>query len=89
MKAHRLGTGEKGFAVATLASADWLRFAAAPTFGAMALLTAVHGDGHQVMLCSQGASPLSGMTWMYTLMGMFHSAPWLKLIASPRRSCRS
>ena len=65
-------------------AADWLCLAAAPTFAIMALLTAVHGADPQGMLCAamQSRSPLNGMAWMYLLMRVFHSAPWLKLIAS-------
>jgi len=61
--------------------ADWLYFAAAPTFAIMALLTAFPGAGAPDMLCAaaQHASPLSGMAAMYGLMSAFHSAPWLKL----------
>jgi hypothetical protein len=66
--------------------ADWLSLAAAPTFAIMALLTVVLGGGPLDMLCSaaQDASPLTGMVPMYLLMSAFHSAPWLKLIASRR-----
>ncbi|MGK6318004.1 hypothetical protein [Sphingomonas sp. DT-204] len=70
---------------AALGAADWLSLAAAPAFAIMALLTAAHG-GPADILCSaaHGGSPLSGMTLMYVLMSVFHSAPWLKLIASVR-----
>jgi hypothetical protein len=71
---------------ATFGIAGWLSLAAAPTFAVMALLTGVLGGGAPDMLCSaaHGASPLSGMVPMYLLMSAFHSAPWLKLIASGR-----
>jgi hypothetical protein len=54
----------------------------------MALLTAV--TGHAEMICSaaHNASPLSGMVVMYLLMSAFHSAPWLKLVASRRSAVR-
>ena len=67
-------------------AADLLCLAAAPTFAIMALLTAVLGGGPADMPCpaAQDASPLSGMTLMYLLMSVFHSAPWLKLIAKWR-----
>jgi hypothetical protein len=70
---------------ATIAAADWLHLAAAPTFAIMALLTGVLGGGSPDALCSiVSASPLSGMVPMYLLMSAFHSAPWLKLISSRR-----
>jgi uncharacterized membrane protein YeiH len=66
-------------------AADYVCLAAAPTFGAMALLTGVLGGGPRDMLCSAThASPLTGMVLMYLLMSAFHSAPWLKLIARGR-----
>jgi hypothetical protein len=67
---------------AAIGAADWLYLAAAPTFAIMALLTGVLGGGSPDALCSAaGASPLGGMVPMYLLMSVFHSAPWLKLIA--------
>jgi hypothetical protein len=94
MRTHTIGTREQWLPIAALGAADWLRFAAAPTFAIMALLTAVLGGGPQDMLCSTApdALPLSGMVWMYMLMSAFHLAPWLKLIsgrpsgAQPSRS---
>ena len=63
----------------------WLGLAAAPTFAIMALLTAMVGGGPLDTLCSAAnASPVGGMVPMYLLMSAFHSAPWLKLIASRR-----
>jgi len=70
---------ENGNAIARRA-ADWLYLAAAPTFALMALLTGVLG-GPADALCSNGASPLVGMTPMYLLMSAFHLAPWLRLFA--------
>lgn len=72
---------------APFGAADWLRFAAAPTFAIMALLTGMPGAGPAAdMLCSatHSASPLNGMALMYLLMSVFHSAPWLKLISGRR-----
>lgn len=68
----------------------WLHLAAAPTFAIMALLTGVLDRGMPDMLCSaaQDASALSGMIPMYLLMSVFHSAPWLKLVASRRSGSR-
>jgi hypothetical protein len=67
---------------APIGAADWLYLAAAPTFAIMALLTGVLDGGSPDALCSAaGASPLGGMVPMYLLMSVFHSAPWLKLIA--------
>lgn len=62
--------------------ADWLCLAAAPTFAAMALLTAAYDNGD--MTCMSGASMLSGMVPMYLLMAAFHLAPWLRLVGSRR-----
>ncbi len=63
--------------------ADWLGLAAAPTFAAMAFITAISGDGPLSALCvAHTGSALTGMVPMYVLMSVFHSAPWLKLILS-------
>ena len=64
--------------------ADWLCLAAAPSFAAMALLTALGGSMPDALCTSAGAS-FGGMVPMYVLMAVFHSAPWLKLL-SRRRS---
>lgn len=62
---------------------DGLSLAAAPTFAAMALLTAASGNGD--MICSampgMSPSPLTGMVPMYLLMSAFHLAPWLRLVS--------
>lgn len=69
---------------ANLSVANWLGLAAAPTFAAMALLTAASGGGSMDALCTsqggQGASPFGGMALMYVLMSAFHAAPWLRLL---------
>jgi hypothetical protein len=84
MTTDTIGAREEWLPAAAVSAADWIRFAAAPTFATMALLTGVLGGGTQNMFCSaaQDASPLSGMVWMYMLMGTVHLAPWLKLISS-------
>jgi hypothetical protein len=63
-------------------AARGLQFAAAPTFAAMALLTAFAGNGAQDIVCTtaQHGSPLTGMVSMYVLMSAFHAAPWLRLM---------
>lgn len=79
------GSAGRGHAVARRA-AEWLHLAAAPTFAAMALATAVFSGGAADMLCMgmQGSSPMNGMALMYLLMSAFHVSPWLKLIAKRR-----
>ena len=64
--------------------ADWLSLAAAPTFAFMALLTVLGGGPDRLCSAGHDASPLTGMAAMYLLMSAFHSAPWLKLVASRR-----
>lgn len=61
--------------------ADWLCLAAAPTFAAMALLTAAYGGQDTTCISGPGASMLGGMVPMYLLMAAFHLAPWLRLAA--------
>lgn len=57
--------------------AGWLALAAAPTFAAMALVSAT--GGAPMALCTGGGPlPLDGMTAMYLLMSLFHLPPWLK-----------
>jgi hypothetical protein len=65
-------------------AADWLSLAAAPTFAAMALVTALGGGPD--MLCA--TSPIGGMVPMYGLMSVFHVGPWLRLLATARQDCR-
>ena len=65
-------------------AAPWLALAASPTFALMACITT--GDAASFALCASATS-LHRMTAMYTLMSLFHLAPWLKL-ASPRRWTR-
>ena len=63
------------------AAAILLRFTAAPSFAAMALLAGIAETGSSRMICSgaHGASPFTGMAAMYLLMSLFHAAPWLAL----------
>ena len=92
MTTYMIGTGEDRPAAAAIGAADWICLAAAPTFAIMALIAGVRGGGSHDLFCAamQDASPLSGMAWMYLLMSVFHSAPWLKRIASRRSAvaCR-
>lgn len=68
-------------------AAGWLALAATPIFALMAVLTGLHDAGPMNMPCStaHGMVPLSGMTLMYALMGVFHGAPWLRWIAARRQ----
>lgn len=61
----------------------WLGLAAAPTFALMGLRTALFG-AHPSMLgtAMRSSSAMSGMTLMYLLMSVFHSSPWVKMLAS-------
>lgn len=81
--------GHEGGEATSFRVAEGLGLAAAPTFALMALLTGVLGSPMD-MLCSvaHGASPLSGMSLMYGLMGVFHLGPWLRLIARWRHGDR-
>ena len=63
----------------SLALADWLSLAAAPTFIAMAWLSAL-AEKTQMMCAAEVAFPLTGMAMMYLLMSAFHLAPWLRLL---------
>ncbi|HEY0121176.1 MAG TPA: hypothetical protein VGC14_05340 [Rhizobium sp.] len=61
---------------------NWLALAASPTFAIMALLMGILGGPADICSTGQNASALSGMTFMYLLMSVFHVAPWLKLASS-------
>jgi hypothetical protein len=74
-------TGGGGFAAPDPPGA--LALAAAPTFAAMALWTAL-ASGPSDMICtsSPGVFSLNGMTIMYALMSIFHVPPWVRLLRS-------
>ena len=59
MSCQPIGTGIEGgpHRPGRLGAADWLSLAAAPTFAAMALLTAVVGGGPMYLLMSAFHSP--------------------------------
>jgi hypothetical protein len=69
--------------LAAVRAADWLSFAAAPTFALMAVVTGIVESGAHRLWCSatMHMSPLTGMVPMYALMSAFHFAPWLRLIS--------
>ena len=74
---------------AAMAVAKGLRFAAAPTFMIMALLTAMLDRGLSDPFCSAAGNPLpGGMAAMYLLMSAFHLTPWLKLLSRRRTVAR-
>jgi hypothetical protein len=64
--------------------AQGLSLAAAPTFAVMAAVSAIAGGPAAVLCSAEPASPLTGMTTMYTLMAAFHVSPWLKRWTSER-----
>ena len=68
--------------------AEWLGFAATPTFALMAVFHTIPASGVHHMSCSATThmAPLGGMAAMYLLMGAFHSPPWLKLAGRWRSS---
>ena len=71
--------------------AEWLCLAVAPVCALMALYVGVF-DGSASGAMSPAmhpTSPLGGMAPMYLLMGLFHAAPWVRLISSRRRRGRT
>ena len=75
-----------GVAIA-FAAAKWLRFAAAPTFTIMALLTVVLDNSLPYTFCTAaGGLWPGGMAPMYLLMAASHLVPWLRLISRRRHA---
>lgn len=68
-------------------AADLLGLSAAPAFAVMAILTAAaEGDAQQVTCLDAAGGFAGGMVWMYVLMSVVHTAPWLRLISRRERS---
>ncbi len=61
-------------------AASGLGLAASPTFALMAALSAIQTPRMPICSSFPGLLPIDGMTLMYLLMGVFHAAPWLRLI---------
>jgi len=72
-------TREPWLAATALMAAEWLPFAATPAFTAMTVFTAL--DAPHDVLCSVASRPMNGMVWMYALMSIRHSGPWLRLLS--------
>ena len=71
-------------------AAHLLTLVATPTFGLMAIWSTVGGGPVDSLCGSDGhAWSLSGMTAMYALMAVFHSAPWLAKLSKRRVGDRS
>jgi hypothetical protein len=75
---HTIVARETWFAAAAVLASDWLGLLAAPAFALMALFAAM---GPHDLLCSVSSRPMNGMVWMYVLMSIRHSGPWLKLFS--------
>jgi hypothetical protein len=75
--------------VTASAAAEFLSFAAAPTFTIMALLTFVLDNSPPNAFCAAADSfwP-AGMAPMYLLMAGFHLVQWLRLISGRRNAAR-
>jgi hypothetical protein len=83
------GRGSGGGDAVALGAADWLSFAAAPTFAVMAVMTGVLGGPPDMLCTSAGdAWAIAGMAPMYMLMSAFHAGPWLRLVSSRRGAAR-
>ena len=58
--------------------ADWLSLAAAPSFAAMALVTALWSRPLDALCGQEVGFAMGGMSQMYMLMSVFHAVPWLR-----------
>ncbi|MGA0603280.1 hypothetical protein ACO2Q3_21410 [Caulobacter sp. KR2-114] len=59
-----------------------LALAATPAFAAMAVFTALAGEGPMQAMCApHGLPALGGMAPMYALMSAFHLGAWLRFVA--------
>lgn len=59
----------------------WLSLSATPAFIAMAVLNWLSGTPGMQMTAEPDATLFERMDVMYLLMGLFHLAPWLRLVA--------
>ena len=79
--AGRAGERISGAAACTAAG---LRYAAAPVFAAMAVMTGARGGAEDICSAAPSSSPLAGMTAMYALMAVIHAPPWLSVLRRQR-----
>lgn len=61
-----------------------LGLAAAPIFAAIAIISAVTPT-YDLCVSGEGGLSVTGMTWMYCLMSLFHIDAWLRLLDRGRR----
>lgn len=60
---------------------QFLKLAAAPVFGVMAILSAAYsGDLASICFSSENSFIPLGMDTMYALMAIFHFRPWLDVL---------